>query len=106
MARSSTSFAVGGGNPKGRKPKTQDQRDAEAFLSERTMAAAQRLVQLQASDDEKVALAACTTHLKVTLGEHIRTETRDVTEDRPLRGLSVADVREALALWRARKAGE
>ncbi len=94
---------TGSGNPKGRPPKTPDQRAAEEFLSDRTLAAAERLVQLQASDDEKVALAACTTHLKVTLGEHIRQEVRDVSERSPLVQASVEELVAMLAMVRAKK---
>lgn len=57
------------GNPGGKRPKTDDQRAAETYLRDRTLAAAQRLVQLQASDDEKIALGAVTAHLKLTIGE-------------------------------------
>ena len=56
------------GNPGGSAKKTDDERAGELYLRERTAAAAQRLVQLQGSDDEKIALGAVTAHLKITLG--------------------------------------
>ncbi len=56
------------GNPGGRTPKTDDERAAELFLRDKTLAAAQRLVQLQSSDDEKIALGATLGHLKITIG--------------------------------------
>ena len=55
-------------NPSGRPKKTDDERAAESYLRDRTLGAAQRLVQLQASDDEKIALGATLGHLKITLG--------------------------------------
>lgn len=56
------------GNPGGRPVKTDDERAGELYLRERTQAAAERLVQLQQSDDEKIALGATVAHLKITLG--------------------------------------
>jgi hypothetical protein len=70
MARSSTSFGPrNNANPSGRPARKPDERAAEDFLRDRTLAAAQRLVQLQASDDEKVALGAVQCHLKLAIGE-------------------------------------
>ena len=56
------------GNPGGRPPKTDDERAGELYLRERTLSAAKRLVELQSSDDEKIALGATSAHLKITLG--------------------------------------
>ena len=55
-------------NPSGRPRATDDERAAAKYLRDRTLGAAQRLVQLQASDDEKIALGATLGHLKITLG--------------------------------------
>ena len=72
MARraNQTSFQKGQvGNPKGRKPKTPDQRAAEDYLRDTTKAAAERLVELEHSSDEKIALGAVSCHLKLSVGE-------------------------------------
>ncbi len=64
-----TSFKPGnrGG---GRPAKTDDERAGEKYLRERTLAAAQVLVDLQGPENEpKIRLGAATTHLKITLGD-------------------------------------
>lgn len=56
-------------NPTGRPRKTDEERAAEAYLRDKTLDAAKRLVQLQSSDDEKIALGAVIAHLRLTVGE-------------------------------------
>lgn len=61
-------------NPGGRPPKTDEQRAAEEYLRDKSLFAAQRLVQLQSSDDEKVALGAIIAHLKMTIDKGQRSD--------------------------------
>jgi hypothetical protein len=74
------------GNPGGRPKKTDDERAAENYLRERSEAAAQRLVELQSSADDKVALGACLGHLKITVGTLERQADPDGKPRRPLAG--------------------
>lgn len=100
-----TSFRPGqSGNPKGRPPKSDAQREAETLLRNADPEAAVRLLQLEQSSDEKVALAAVVAHLKFTQGERIRSEVNDVTERRPLEA-TLDEVVAALAVVRAKKVG-
>lgn len=48
-------------NPSGRAPLTEDQRLAQGILAAATPAAARRVIELMASGDEKIALAAAKT---------------------------------------------
>lgn len=91
------------GNPKGRAPKTDAQREAETLLRDADPDAARRLLQLEQSSDEKVALAAVVAHLKFTQGEKMRTEVNDVTERSPLASATVEELVAVLALVRAKK---
>ncbi len=99
MARSATTFAKGQvTNPKGRAPKTDVERAAEDYLRSRNLHSAQRLVAsadgAYEGGDFKTAGGLYAAHLKFTLGEHIRTETRDVTDRKdPLEGLTLDELR-------------
>lgn len=55
-------------NPRGPKKRTEEQMQAEEMLWESTPAAVRRLLELERSDDEKIALGATVHHLKTTLG--------------------------------------
>ncbi len=92
-----TSFKPGnkGG---GRPAKTDEERAGYAFLSERTVGAAQRLVQLEASDDEKIALAATVAHLKIVIGDLQREAGKD---GEPLTPHSALTLEELKAVGRA-----
>ncbi len=61
-------------NPGGPAKKTDEQRAAEEYLRDKTLFAAQKLVKLQDSDDEKIALGAIIAHLKMTIGEVKRSD--------------------------------
>ena len=78
MARSSTSFGPNNNaNPSGRPPRTREEIEATEFLRTRTLKAARRLVELQGSDAEKLALGAVQTHLKICIGELERVAGKD-----------------------------
>lgn len=57
------------GNPGGRPPKTESERAAEEYLRAHTLGAAKRLVELQRSETEKIALGAVIAHLRIVVGE-------------------------------------
>ena len=61
-------------NPGGRPAKTDEQRAAEEYLRDKSLFAAQKLVALQDSGDEKIALGAIIAHLKMTIGEVKRSD--------------------------------
>lgn len=89
------------GNPGGRQPKTDDERAGETYLRERTLAAAQVLVELQGEGHEpKIRLGAVTSHLKITLGVLERKAGPNGEElPNPFKEMSEADLA-AFALWR------
>lgn len=64
-------------NPGGRPRKSDEERAGEEYLRERTLGAAKRLVALQDSENEKVALGACIAHLKLTLERPALPPSRD-----------------------------
>ena len=73
MAISSTTFKKGQvTNPKGRAPKTDAQREADAILRAGSPKAAQKLLELCGSDDDELALKAATALLKMTNGDMVR----------------------------------
>ena len=64
----STSFKPG--NKSGGRPvKTPEERAGYAYLSERTVQAAERLFELETSADPRIALGAVTAHLKIVIGD-------------------------------------
>lgn len=101
MAKSSTSVKPGQRlNPSGRPAKTEDEKLASGYLRAQTLATAQRLVQLRESSDEKIALGACQTILRITLGDTVRAPVdEDGKTQNPFDGLTV----EQLAALAARK---
>lgn len=58
----------------GRPAKTEEERAAYEYLCEKTQKAARRLVELEDSTEEKIALAAVLGHLKIVVGEFQRTD--------------------------------
>ena len=73
MAISSTTFKKGQvTNPKGRAPKTDAQREADAILRAGSPKAAQKLLELCGSEDDELALKAATALLKMTNGDMVR----------------------------------
>lgn len=73
MATSSTTFKKGQvTNPKGRAPKTDAQREADAILRAGSPLAARKLLELCANEDNELALKAATALLKMTNGDMVR----------------------------------
>lgn len=73
MATSSTTFKKGQvTNPKGRAPKTDAQREADAILRAGSPRAALKLLELCGSEDDELALKAATALLKMTNGDMVR----------------------------------
>src|SRR5690242_20252639 len=81
------------GNPGGgRKPKTADEREAEAYLAEKSLRMAKRLYRLTGHSDPDVACKALSIAMKVTLGE----KKQVTTINRPYASLTDEELRERI----------
>ena len=103
MAISSTTFKKGQvTNPKGRAPKTDAQREADAILRAGSPKAAQKLLELCGSEDDELALKAATALLKMTNGDMVRAAVDE--EGRTVGAVDVESVADrARALIEARR---